>query len=132
MNEGKIKNIFVIIILTAFALLITLQSVCYNYSARRADTEIDSLKRELASAGRTVELTARELEDSRTTIRECHDAVGRIADNLAEQSTELQSIISNLKTVREEVKNMEDALSFFYIKYGYNNSDTNSDSEVEQ
>lgn len=126
MDESKYKRVGIISCIIMFVALLVTQSVIDNLAIRRADTKIDALERELADAGKRVEECSRELDDSRRTIEQCHNSVGRIADNFREQSEELQGIIANLKTVREEVQNMENALSFFYIKYGFD--DDNPDS----
>jgi chromosome segregation ATPase len=127
MNERK-KGIFIFIVVFLSALYVFL-SVRNYQSVRRADTTIDNLERELAAARAGVERSTRELEDSRRTIKECHDTVGRIADSLGEQSGELQSIIGNLKTVRQEIENMESTLNFFYIKYGLDDNTTDNNLE---
>lgn len=127
MNEEWKKSVFITCIF--FVAVLFLQSIVDGYAFRRANTTIDNLERELSNATRRVKDVSRELEDSRSTIRNCYNSVGRIADDLAEQSTELSEIIANLRTVREEVKNMENALNFFYIKYGYNYDDFNNNVE---
>lgn len=130
MNEEWKKSVFISCVF--FIAVLCLQSVVDGAAIRRANTTIDDLKRELDNAERRVGNVTRELEDSRTTIRGCYNSVGRIADNLAEQSTELSEIIANLRTVREEIKTMENNLDFFYIKYGYNNNNfNNTGGEVE-
>lgn len=132
MNEKQFKKISVSLCLLMFVAIIFAQSVIDNRAIRRADTEIDTLERELADARRRVEECGRQLEDSTRTIEQCYNSVGRIADTVSDQSTQLQSIIANLRTVREEVKNMENALNFFYIKYGiaFGNTD-NTGGELE-
>lgn len=124
MNEKKKNTILIGFIILLFVLII-IQSIADCSAIRRADIKIDNLERELADAGRRVENCTRELEDSRGTIRKCYTSVGRIADNLAGQSTELSTVIANLKTVREEVENMENSLHFFYIKYNLDDNDFN-------
>lgn len=124
--DEKEKKITVSLCLFMFLAIIFAQSIIDNNSLRRADIEIDDLKRQLVDAGNRIKESSRELEDSRRTIEQCNNSVGRIADNIGEQSTELQSIIANLRTVREEIENMENALDFFYYKYGYNDNDYNN------
>lgn len=125
MNETQCKKIvigsFVCFLIMLFAL-----SVVNSQSARRADTKIDSLERELSDARARVEECTRELEDCRGTVGECYSSVGRIADDLEYDATELSDIIRNLVTIRIEVENMENALSYFYDKYGYNDNDFNN------
>ena len=132
MNEKQFKKISVSLCLLMFVAIIFAQSVIDNRAIRRADTQIDTLERELADARRRVEECGRQLEDSTRTIEQCYNSVGRIADTVSDQSTQLQSIIANLRTVREEVKNMENTLNFFYIKYGiaFDNTD-NQGGELE-
>lgn len=130
MNEEWKKSVFIASIF--FIAVLCLQSALDSRLVRRANTQIDDLKRELANAETRIGDVTRELEDGRNTIRNCYSSVERIKDNLAEQSTELSEIIANLRTVREEVKTMENSLSFFYIKYGrYNDSLNNNGGEVE-
>ena len=132
MNEYQIKKGWVIASFILFLAIIFIQSVCDNHAIRRADTQIDTLERNLADAEKRAAQCERELEDSRRTIAKCHSSVGNIAERLGEQSEELSGIIENLKTVREEVKNMENSLNFFYIKYGLNdNNPDNLGGEIE-
>ena len=112
-----------------FLAIIFIQSIVDNNVIRRADIKIDSLERELSDARNRVENCTRELEDCRGTVDQCYNSVGRIADDLADDRAELSGIIENLKQIRTEVESMENALSFFYIKYGYNVD--NSDNSVE-
>lgn len=131
MNE-KAKKGIVIICIVFFIAIICIQSVVYNHALGRADTQIDSLERNLTDAEKRTAQCERELEDSRRTIAKCYSSVGNIAERLGEQSEELSGIIENLKTVREEVKNMENSLNFFYIKYGLNdNNPDNNGGEIE-
>ena len=126
MNEKECR-IIVIITILFFLAVVFIQSIAYNQSARRTDTQIDGLTQQLDDARARVENCTRELNDCRGTFEKCYNSVGRIADSLNGQSEELSGIIENLKTVREEVENMENALNFFYIKYGYPDDDFNSD-----
>lgn len=131
MNEKGYKVIVIGTIL-CFVILLFAQSIVDGTAFRRADTQIDALERELFDARKRVEDCTRELEDCRGTVDQCYNSVGRIADNLADDRTELSGIIENLKQVRKEVENMENALNFFYIKYGYldhNSSDNGGELE---
>lgn len=131
MNE-KQKKIIVILCMFMFLALLLAQSVVCNREIRRADIQIDTLERELASSRERVADTQRELEDSRNTIKQCYNSVERIADNAREQSAELSDIIRELTAVREEVEVMENALNFFYIKYGFNDNSFTDSSEVTE
>lgn len=131
MNE-KQKKIIVVECLLLFIALLVAQSIVCNREIRRADIQIDTLERELATSRERVANTQRELEDSRNTIRQCYNSVERIADNAREQSAELSDIIRELTAVREEVEVMENALNFFYIKYRLNDSASDNNSEVTE
>lgn len=129
MNE-KNKKIIIGIIFLALMLCILAQSIIDNRAFRRADTEIDNLKRELVDARVRAEQCSREVEDSRRTVEQCYNSVGRIASTVREQSTELSGIIENLRTIRAEVESMENSLSFLRIKYGYfDDSDSDNGGE---
>lgn len=131
MNE-KQKKIIVVLCLFMFLAMLLAQSIVCNREIRRADIQIDTLERELATSRERVANTQRELEDSRNTIRQCHNSVERIAENTREQSAELSDIIRELTTIREEVKVMEDALNFFYIKYRLDDNAFNDNDEVTE
>lgn len=131
MNE-KQKKIGVILCLFVFLAMLLTQSIVCNREIERTDIQIDALERELASSRERVANTQRELEDSRSTIKQCYNSVERIADNAREQSAELSDIIRELTTVREEVEVMENALNFFYIKYGFNGNSFTNSSEVTE
>lgn len=131
MNE-KQKKIIVVLCMFMFLAMLLAQSIVCNREIRRADIQIDTLERELASSRERVAHSQRELEDSRNTIKQCYNSVERIADNAREQSAELSDIIRELTTVREEVKVMENALHFFYIKYGLNDNSFTDSSEVTE
>lgn len=131
MNE-KQKKIGVILCLFMFLAMLLAQSIICNGEIRRADIQIDTLERELATSRERVANTQRELEDSRNTIRQCYNSVERIADNTREQSAELSDIIRELTAVREEVKVMENALNFFYIKHSLNDIASDNNSEVTE
>lgn len=131
MNE-KQKKIIVVLCMLLFIALLLAQSIICNGEIRRADIQIDTLERELATSRERVANTQRELEDSRNTIRQCYNSVERIADNTREQSAELSDIIRELTTIREEVEVMENALNFFYIKHSLNNSASSNNSEVTE
>ena len=131
MNE-KQKKIIVVLCMLLFIVLLVAQSIVCNGEIRRADIQIDTLERELATSRERVANTQRELEDSRNTIRQCYNSVERIADNTREQSAELSDIIRELTAIREEVEVMENALNFFYIKHSLNdNASTNNDEVTE-
>lgn len=131
MNE-KQKKIIVVECMLLFIALLVAQSIVCNREIRRADIQIDTLERELATSRERVADTQRELEDSRNTIRQCYNSVERIADNTREQSAELSDIIRELTTIREEVEVMENALNFFYIKHSLNDSASDNNSEVTE
>ena len=131
MNE-KQKKITIVLCFFFLVLFILIQSIADNIAIRRADTTIDTLGYELADAQRRLTDSTEEIRDCRNTISECRGAVGRVHNELERQSTELKDIIRNLETVREEVKNMENALADFYGKYSYNDEyNNNNGSEVE-
>lgn len=131
MNE-KQKKIIVVLCLFMFLAMFLAQSIVCNGEIRRADIQIDSLERELATSRERVANTQRELEDSRNTIRQCRNSVERIAENTREQSAELSDIIRELTAIREEVEVMENALNFFYIKYRLNDNAPASNDEVTE
>jgi chromosome segregation ATPase len=131
MNEKQKKIIIVECMLLFIAMLVT-QSIVCNREIRRADIQIDSLERELANSRERVADTQRELEDSRNTIKQCYNSVERIAENTREQSAELSDIIRELTTIREEVKVMENALNFFYIKHSLDDNAPASNDEVTE
>ena len=131
MNE-KQKKIIVVLCMLLFIALLVAQSIVCNGEIRRADIQIDTLERELATSRERVANTQRELEDSRNTIRQCYNSVERIADNAREQSAELSDIIRELTAIREEVEVMENALNFFYIKHSLNDSASDNNSEVTE
>lgn len=131
MNE-KQKKIIVVLCLFMFLAMFLAQSIVCNGEIRRADIQIDTLERELATSRERVANTQRELEDSRNTIRQCHNSVERIAENTREQSAELSDIIRELTAIREEVEVMENTLNFFYIKYRLNDNAPASNDEVTE
>lgn len=131
MNE-KQKKIIVVLCMFLFIALLVAQSIVCNREIRRADIQIDTLERELATSRERVANTQRELEDSRNTIRQCYNSVERIADNTREQSAELSDIIRELTAIREEVEVMENALNFFYIKHSLNDNASSSNDEVTE
>ena len=131
MNE-KQKKIIVVLCLFMFLAMFLAQSIVCNGEIRRADIQIDTLERELATSRERVANTQRELEDSRNTIRQCHNSVERIAENAREQSAELSDIIRELTAIREEVEVMENTLNFFYIKYRLNDNAPASNDEVTE
>lgn len=131
MNE-KQKKIVIVLCMFMFLALLLAQSIVYNREIERADIQIDTLERELATSRERVADTQRELEDSRNTIKQCYNSVERIADNAREQSAELSDIIRELTAIREEVEVMENALNFFYIKHSLNDSASDNNSEVAE
>lgn len=131
MNE-KQKKIVIVLCMFMFLALLLAQSIVYNREIERADIQIDTLERELATSRERVADTQRELEDSRNTIKQCYNSVERIADNTREQSAELSDIIRELTAIREEVEVMENALNFFYIKHSLNDSASDNNSEVTE
>lgn len=138
MNEKFEKSVigFAFVFLV---LVIVVLSVCDNLALRRADSTVDTLTEQLDDAQRRLSESRAELSESRErlsesrrTIDECRRSVGQIANGLERQSTELGSIIENLRTVRAEVENMENALDKFYDKYGDSDDyNYNNGSEVE-
>ena len=130
MNE-KYKKIGVGICFFILVLGIVIQSITCNYSLRRADNTINTLTTELADTQRRLREYRAEVSDSRRTITECHDGIGRVREGLDRQSGTVTDIIKNLKTVRAEVENMENTLNLFYGKYGYNDNNTYSKGEVD-
>lgn len=132
MNE-KSKKIVISLAIVFFVMLIVIQSVADNIIIRRADTQINALTEQLGDAQSRLVSCQSEIRAGRNTIRECSNSIGRITDGLEEQSTELSSIIANLKQVRAEVEIMENALDKFYDEYGYYDFGYNNiDKEVEQ
>ena len=139
MNEEGFKKSVIGFAFVFLVLVIVVLSVCDNLALRRADSTIDTLTEQLDDAQRRISESRErlsesraELSDCRRTVDECRRSVGQIANGLERQSTELGSIIENLRTVRAEVKNMENALDKFYDKYGNNDDDNyNNGSEVK-
>lgn len=131
MNE-KQKKITIVLCMFVFLAMLFAQSIVYNREIERADIQVDTLERELATSRERIADTQRELEDSRNTIRQCYNSVERIAENTREQSAELSDIIRELTTIREEVEVMENALNFFYIKHSLNDNAPDNNSEVTE
>jgi predicted nucleic acid-binding Zn-ribbon protein len=131
MNETQ-KKIIIVLCMFMFLAMLLVQSIVCNREIRRADIQIDTLERELATSRERVADTQRELEDSRNTIRQCYNSVERIAENTREQSAELSDIIRELTTIREEIKVMENALNFFYIKHSLSDNAPASNDEVTE
>ena len=129
MNEKFKKNVVVFSFLFLIGCIV-IQSIVDNRAVRRADNAVDTLGEQLADAQARLVGYTTEIRESRATIDECRSSVRRVTDGLDRQSTELKDIIENLKTVRAEVENMENALNMFYDKYGDNDSD-NSDTVKE-
>lgn len=129
MNEKFKKNVVVFSFLFLIGCIVV-QSIVDNRAVRRADNAVDALGKQLADAQARLVGYTTEIRESRATIDECRSSVRRVTDGLDRQSTELKDIIENLKTVRAEVENMENALAVFYDKYGDNDSD-NSDTVKE-
>ena len=126
MNE-KLKKTIVSIIFLLLVVCIVIQSVVDNNAIRRADTTIDTLGTELADAQSRIGRYREEIGGCRATVDECRGSIRRINNGLERQSSELKDIIDNLKTVRAEVENMENALNQFYDKYGYLDDSIDSD-----
>lgn len=132
MNEKR-EKIVIGICIVCFSLIVIALSIANNITTRRADTQIDTLTKQLGDAQSRLVSCESEIRAGRNTIRECSNSIGRIASGLDEQSGELQTIIENLKQVRAEVETMENALDRFYDKYGYYDYGYNNiDKEVEQ
>lgn len=131
MNE-KQKKITIVVCFFFLVLFILIQSIADNIAIRRADTTIDNLRHELTDTQTRLADSRAEIRDCRNTISECRGTVRRVNNELERQSGEIKDIIRNLTTVREEVKNMENALNLFYDKYGYNDNDNLNISEVEK
>lgn len=131
MNEKFKKNVVVFSFLFLIGCIVV-QSIVDNRAVRRADNAVDALGEQLADAQARLVGCTTEIRESRATIDECRSSVRRVTDGLDRQSTELKDIIENLKTVRAEVKNMENALALFYDKYGNNDSnDSDTVKEIE-
>ena len=126
MNEKHKKTIVSIIFLLLVGVIL-LQSVVDNNAIRRADTTIDTLGEQLADAQSRIGRYREEIGGCRATVDECRGSIRRINNGLERQSSELKDIIDNLKTVRAEVENMENALNKFYDKYGYLDDSIDSD-----
>ena len=125
MNE-KYKKIIVSIVFTLLVVCILIQSIADNYVIRRANNAVDNLERELGDAQTRLAEYRGEIRECRTTVDGCRESVTRIAERLDGQSGELKDIISNLKQVRTEIENMENALNKFYVKYGDSVDDFNN------
>lgn len=129
MNEKFKKNVVVFSFLFLIGCIVV-QSIVDNRAIRRADNAVDTLGEQLADAQTRLVGCTTEIRESRATIDECRSSVRRVTDGLERQSTELKDIIENLKTVRAEVENMENALNLFYDKYG--NNDSNNSNSVRE
>lgn len=125
MNEKFKKNVIIFSFLFLVGCIVV-QSIVDNKSLRRADNAIDTLGDQLADAQARLVGCTIEIRESRATINECRSSVRRVTDGLERQSTELKDIIENLKTVRAEIENMENALNMFYDKYGDNDNGNNN------
>ena len=131
MNEKYTKGVVTICFL-ACVFIIVAQSIAYDYTVRRKDTEINNLVRDLGDARERIAFSTRETEDCRRTIKQCYDSIGTIADNLGRGNDELSDVIEGLKVVREEIEVLENNLDFFYIKYGYHHDDNrDNDGDIE-
>ena len=117
MNE-KQKKISIGIVFILLVGVIFTQSIVDNIALRRANTALDTLGADLADAQQRLVASRTEIREGRATIIECRDSIRRVNDGLERQSTELKDIIENLRQVRAEVENMENALDKFYNKYG--------------
>ena len=124
MNE-KLKKAGVIGTFILLVGLLVVQSIVDHQTIRRANSKVDQYSRLLTDSRMRVDYCAEQLVDCRRTITECDNSVERIANELNESGTTLQSVIANLRTVREEVEAMENALDYFHSKYGYNLDNSN-------
>ena len=131
MNEKQKKNIIIICFLVLVACFF-IQSIAYNQSLGRANTTIDNLTEQLGDAQCRLVESRTEIRVCRDTIDDCRCSVRQIADGIERQSTDLKGIIENLKQVRAEVENMENALNMFYDNYGDKYNDTDFFMEVEK
>lgn len=131
MNEKQKKNIIIICFLVLVACFF-IQSIAYNHSLGRANTTIDNLTEQLGDAQCRLVESRTEIRVCRDTIDDCRCSVRQIADGIERQSTDLKGIIENLKQVRAEVENMENALNMFYDNYGDKYNDTDFFMEVEK
>lgn len=126
-KKAGIVGVFLTLILCLF-----IQSIVDSSTIRRADTQIDSLVRELDDVRTELENSRREIADSRRTITECRESVSSIADGIGADTTELNDIIANLRKIRTEVEVMENAINFFYDNYGFGDDNNNNNgSELE-
>ena len=131
MNE-KLKRIGIIGTFLFLIALLIVQSITDHIAVRRADTTIDILTNELNDATRRLEGNREEIRDCRDTIAECRNGVRQVNNGLERETERVSDIIENLKTVRAEIKNMENALDKFYGKYGSDDLDNyNNGSEVD-
>lgn len=150
----KYKKVIITGAFLGLLFILVMQSIADNYALRRADTTADSLRRELqeerervAECQRAVSESEQRLEDCQNRLSDCErelsDSQSRLADSeqtlgkcytsitaitreVGADRTELQSIISCLRTVRKEVEVMENALDNFYNKYADNDISTDN------
>lgn len=115
-NETK-KNIVIAVAIFFCGVFCTLGAILpfYNYRIRRANSELDKLTIRLAESERDLSVAA-------TTIANCTDAAERISKSVSTSTTELGTIIQNLRQIREAVRDMEETL------YRFNNSSGDNDS----
>lgn len=99
-------------------LAMCLESIFYTQAVGRANTRADTLARKLADAESRVERCTEELGECRSTVRGCQHRINSIAERLDTDATSLQSVIKNLKYIREEVAKMEDYIVCFYSDFG--------------
>ena len=133
MNDTKSKKIIIIGVFISLLLCLLIQSIVDHKVIRRANLEVDRLERKLDNAKSRIADCSRELTGCRETVNECSDTVGRIAKRLNGYADTLQDVITNLRLVRKEVVDMENALNNFYDKYGYIDRDYNIyDEGVEE
>ena len=131
MNE-KQKKITIVLCFFFLVLFILIQSIADNIAIRRADTTIDSLTQQLDDTQRRLTDCRTEIAAGRDTIVECRSSIRRVNSGLEQESTRVSDIIENLKRVRTEIENMENAIDYFYNKYGDNIDNLNNmDGEVE-
>ena len=131
MNE-KLKRIGIIGTFLLLVALLVIQSITDHKTVRRADTTIDILTRELDDAQRRLNDNREEIRDCRNTIIECRNGVRQVNNGLERETERVSDIIENLKTIRTEIENMENAINKFYGKYGGDDDyNYNNGSEIE-
>lgn len=131
MNEKNSRKVIIVVYLLLVAIVVV-QSIVYSTAIRRADTTIDSLTQQLDDTQRRLTDCRTEIAAGRNTIVECRSSIRRVNSGLEQESTRVSDIIEDLKRVRTEIENMENAIDYFYNKYGDNIDNLNNmDGEVE-